>query len=880
MAADRWAELKDAFAALIELSPEERARRLAAMGATDPDLRRRLDPLLDADARADAVLGRFEIAPPESAMPDASDASEHENPLRSVPDPLGVSGRTVSHFRVSEVLGAGGMGVVYRAEDVRLGRTVALKFLLPQYSLDAVAKKRFLREARAASALDHPNVCTVYEAGETEDGWLFLAMACYAGETLRARLGRAGALPVAEAARIAGALLRALGAAHAAGVVHRDLKPGNVMLTAEGTVKILDFGLAKVRDLTITGPGHRPGTAAYMSPEQVEGGSVDGRSDLWSLGVVLYEMLAGRRPFGGGHELSTVYAILHDDPEPPSRVRPDVPVAYDGIIGTLLRKDPADRFASAEEVLRRLEGGERGSVRMPGSMSGVRGRPLRPMVPLTLAAVAAIGGAAVVAVTMRGPAVSPPAEASAARAPLAPAAAPLEQESIAVLPFVDMSPDRDQEYFSDGVTEEILNALAQMPELRVPARTSSFYFKGKNLPVREIARQLGVGAILEGSVRKLGDRVRITVQLIDARSDRHLWSRTFDRDEKDIFAIQTEIARTVAEAMKVRLASGWTATSPPTASVVAHDLYLKGRFHWNRRTSDDLQQAIRFFQAATEIDSGYARAFAGTALAYTVLPLSGTAISAAEALPRMEAAAARALALDPSLAEAHAARGYSYHWNWRWADAEREFRRAIALDPNDVTSRQWYGEHLAKIGRAREGEAEVRRAIALDPLSLGANNDLGLVLMLGRRYPEAIAQLERTHRLDPAFAVPLFLLHRVNLLAGNVDAAAEAGRRASELRWGNDPGEFVILAHATRDSTQRPAALGILAGWERQQSPRWADIALYYALLGERERALSALEQGLRVRAGMLSQLRTAPWLDPLRREPRFERIMAELRFP
>ena len=388
-------------------------------------------------------------------------------------------------------------------------------------------------------------------------------------------------------------------------------------------------------------------------------------------------------------------------------------------------------------------------------------------------------------------------------------------------------------------------------------------------------------SILTGSVRKAGSRVRISAQLIDARTDRHVWSRTFDGDDNDVFSVQAEIARTVADAMKVRMASGWSLNAaPPTASAVAYDLYLKGRAHWNRRTANDLRQAIRFFDAATRIDSTFARAYAGLALAYTVLPLSPGAMAPSEALPRMEAAATRALELDSTLAEAHAARAYTYHWQWRWADADREFRRAIALNPNDVTSRQWYGEHSAKMGRWREGEAEVRRAIALDPLALGPNNDLSIVLMLNRRYPEAIDQLERTRDMDPTFALPSFLLHRAHLWAGNIEESAVAGRRASELGWGNAPNDLFMLSRAVGDPRRRGDAFDVLARWQREPLPNWTDIAMYFTLLGDRERAIVALQSGLRAHHPRLSQLKVSPWTDALRGDPRFEEIMRQLAFP
>jgi tetratricopeptide (TPR) repeat protein len=392
MSAERWDELKEAFDALVDLTPAERSGRLAAIGVSNPQLHRRLSALFDGDARADSVLAPFESAagvhPETDATPPAAPTAR---------DPLGFLGRTVSHFRVLDVLGSGGMGVVYRAQDERLGRIVALKFPLPQYSADEAAKERFLKEARAASALDHPSLCTAYESGETDTGHPFLAMACYTGETLRARLAREGALPIGDALDIARALLRGLEAAHGAGVVHRDLKPGNVILTADGGVKILDFGLAKVRDPSITAPEQRPGTVAYMSPEQLEGVAVDGRSDLWSFGVVFYEMLTGKPAFGKGHDLSTVYSILHDDPPPPSRLRAGCPAACDDVVAGLLRRNPDERFANAGAVLAALSGEAVASAPDTAVVRPTARRRAGLRVSAAIASIAAIGAVVLLA---------------------------------------------------------------------------------------------------------------------------------------------------------------------------------------------------------------------------------------------------------------------------------------------------------------------------------------------------------------------------------------------------------------------------------------------------------------------------------------------------
>lgn len=455
-----------------------------------------------------------------------------------------------------------------------------------------------------------------------------------------------------------------------------------------------------------------------------------------------------------------------------------------------------------------------------------------------------------------------------------------EVVSLLVLPFADISPHGDQEYFSDGITEEILNSLAAIPALRVPARSTSFYFKGRNLPAAEIAAQLGVDAVLEGSVRRSGDRMRIVAQLIDGRADRRLWSETFDRDLEDVFAVQTEIAGIVAEALRVRLvtpaAGGRT---PPTRSAAAHDLYLRGLFHWNRRSAPDLGLAVGFFEEATRLDPAFARAWAGLALAHAVIPIGFTPLMPQDdAWARMDAAADRALALDSTLAEAYAARGLSYHYQWRADDAEREYLRALAMNPDYATAHQWYGEHLAKTGRGEAGVEAVRRAIELDPFSLVAHNDLGLVLLLSRQFPEAIAQWERTVGMDPSFALPFFFLHRVHLLEGRLDAAEEAGRRWAELSGAMSANAVVSLSRAPGHPEARRDALAYLDERGREPTPRWLDLAFYYAVLEEPDAAMYALEQGLRARAPMMLQIET-PWFDALRGDERMERLRREVGF-
>jgi eukaryotic-like serine/threonine-protein kinase len=847
-----WQMLKDEFARLVELPPAERSHALSSIADDDPSRGAQLAALLAADDGAGALLASHEaVLVPHDA---GSGSTDEEGRV----DALELSGSTVSHYRVHEVLGSGGMGVAYRAEDTRLGRAVALKFLLPRYTLDARARLLLLDEARAASALDHPNVCTILDVGESEYG-VFFAMPAYAGETVRQRLSRVGRIPLAEAVDIARQMLRGLSVAHAAGVTHRDLKPGNLMITQDGTLKILDFGIATMRDRHGVYSGRMAGTVAYMSPEQLGPGDVDHRTDLWSAGVVLYEMLTGVRPFGTGMDLSTLYAVLHETPAPPSAVVAGLPKEIDDVVAKLLCRDVSTRCGNAREALDYLE---RLVVHEPGY---ARPSHWRRLAAIAVLAVLATGGAAVLFLPGIRDAAGIAGEA--ARGGI----------SIAVLPFVDTSPRQDQQHVGDGLAQEILGALSHVEGLRVPARASSFSFRSTDATVAEIGRQLGVTMLLEGTVHRDADRLRVTVRMTDAASGRIVWSQTFDRRFRDIFAVQAEIASTVARALEFRLNPAYPGAQP-TRNLQAYELYLRGLVHWNRRTTADLELALEFFRQSVAHDSMYAPPYAGMALVYAVAPIMLG--SAGDILNRADVAAGRALELDPAIAEAHAARGYAYHWQWRWEDAERELNRAVTLDPASATAHQWYGEHLAKMGRFADAEAMLRRAMELDPLSLAAQNDLGVVLMLGRRYDEALVQFDLVQRRDPAFPLPVFLLHRTHIIRGDAEAAADAGRRWAEMTRHADPAHMMILSRATRDPQLRAQALEVLSQWEAQPFPRWPEIALYSTLLGENDRALHALEQALAARSPLLAQLKVAGWADPLRPDRRMAAIMRALAFP
>jgi serine/threonine-protein kinase len=737
-----------------------------------------------------------------------------------------MQGRTISHYQVLEELGEGGMGVVYKARDTRLGRLVALKMLRPERVADAERKRRFIQEARAASALNHPNIITIHDI-DTAGGRDFIAMEYVAGETLAGSIS-SGPIPLSDALRYAVQIADALEAAHAAGIIHRDLKPANIMVTREDRVKVLDFGLAKLTERvpseagglasaeTVTAEGTIAGTVAYMSPEQAEGKKLDGRSDIFAFGAVLYEMLSGRRAFQGDSGISVLAAVLRQEPAP---LR-DAPAGVASIVQRCLRKDPKDRFQSAKELKVALERASSGTP--------------------------------------------------------SPEACP----TIAVLPFANLSADKENEYFSDGLAEEIINALTKLPGLRVTARTSAFAFRGKEQDIREIGARLNVANILEGSVRKAGNRIRITAQLIKVADGYHLWSERFDREMTDVFAIQDEICQAIVEKLRVQLAAEGPLIRRYTENLEAYNLFLRGRHHVLKFSGEGFAKARECFEQAIGQDPNYPLAHAGMAMLFYHLGFFGV-LAPRQAMPHCESALRKALALDDTLPEAHAMLGVLWIvQDFDWKGAEREFNRALELDPKSSDAWASYDYYfLIPMRRWDDAIAASRRALELDPLSPFLHWRLGLRYYLTRQFDLAIKQFGNSLELDPNYLVAHAFLGFIYLEKGMFEEALREAEMAAGVGGGDPLGAGMLGAIHARAGR---------IGEARGQLEQLHDLALkryvppssigwIHLGLGEMDTCFEWLEKAVEERDGMIFHLNVDPFYEPLRTDPRYHALLRKM---
>ena len=737
-------------------------------------------------------------------------------------------GQTISHYRILEEIGEGGMSVVYKAEDTTLKRFVALKFPTPQILEDEAKKARFIHEARAAAALDHPNICTLYEINEGQ-GKTFISMAYVDGQSLYEKI-ESGPLDLDEALDISIQAAQGLYEAHEKGIVHRDIKSANIMLTKSGQVKIMDFGLAKLAGQTsltrVTRERAIMGTVHYMSPEQAKGDPVDCRTDIWSLGVLMYKMLTRELPFKGDTEQAVIHSILHEEPKCLRNLRRDVPVTLEHTVQQMMQKDPSNRYDSMRALISELRSIRRNSVTSSTSYE--------------------------------------------------------KSPSIAVLPFADMSPDKDQEYFCDGMAEELINVLTHIKDLHVIARTSAFSYKGRDVNVREIGRELNVETILEGSVRKAGNRLRITAQLVDTTGGHHLWSERYDRQVGDVFAIQDEISSVVVDKLRPKLLGQEKErlAKRQTADFEVHNIYLKGRYFVNKGTEAGTKKAIEYFEEAIERDPDYALAYSGLAQSYCMLPTLSS-LPPKQAFPKAREMVLKALQVNEALPEAHASLGFikALH-DWDWAGAENQFKRAIELNPGHAEVHHWYSISLLFEARFDEAIREIERALKLDPVSIFMNRDLGMACCFAGQFDRAIDASKRTIEMDPSVIYAHLVLGMGYLAKSMYEEALIEFQKEREVSrgahaWAEMYTGMTYVQMGKPDEAQK--VLDDLLERSKQEyvSPFFS--AGLYFVLGENDEGFKLAYNAYKEHDTWLCWLKIAPELDSIRSDPRYTALLKKM---
>jgi len=783
-------------------------------------------------------------------------------PIESLQKGSTLAGR----YKIIEELGRGGMGVVYKAEDTKLKRTVALKFLPPELTHITEVKERFLREAQSAAALDHPNICTVYEFDETEEK-TFISMAYIEGQSLKKKID-AGPLELDEAISIAAQVAEGMQEAHKKGVIHRDIKSANIMVTEKSQAKIMDFGLARISGTTLlTKEGSTMGTIAYMSPEQARGQEVDHRTDIWSLGVVLYEMFSGQLPFKGEHDQSVVYSILNEKPKPITDLRSEIPMPIGQVVSKALEKNPDERYQQIDDLLDDLKSISAGIV--PEEIK-VRLRKAKRLKRKRAILYAGAAGFLIIMVVLGLILLKRPPETI---------------DSIAVLPLENLTGDAQQDYFADGVTDELIGQLGQISALRVISRQSVMQYRGSDKPLTEIARELNVDAVVEGSVQQVGDSVRIRVQLIDViHEERNLWGQTYDQAMTDVLVMYNEVTRAIADKTQVKLTAEETTRFTNTRRVnpQAYDAYLKGQFHWGKLTPEGFDMALQYFELARKEDPNFALAYAGIAMVWAGRNQFGLVLPS-EAVPKAKEAALKALELDNTLAEVHYVLAAIRTWGeWDWERAEKSFQRAIEINPNYPDVRAYYSHFLFTMHRPDEAMVQIERTMELDPFNPLFQSLYGVDLLFMRRYDEAIEQFQNVLKTVPNHG---FTLHKLALAFHQKQMYEEALETTKEYftAWGFEEG-VKALARGYEEAGYTGAMNNAAEVWEELSRVTYINpwlIADLYVIAGNKDKAFELLEKGFEVRNPNMPYIVAFPeFVDLLGDEPRFKDLLRRMNLP
>jgi len=824
-----------------------------------------------------------------------------------------------SHYRIVSKIGAGGMGEVYLAQDTKLDRKVALKILPADVASNRDRMERFVREAKSAAALSHPNIAQIFEIGE-DNSIHYIAMEFIDGVTLREKIHRERT-ELRKLLRYLQHAAEGLAKAHSAGIVHRDLKPDNIMITRDGHAKILDFGLAKlIEPQPLPGgdssdvatavlpqhstPGTVMGTVGYMSPEQAQGKTkeIDQRSDIFSFGCILFEAATGKKPFEGESVIKSLHMVVYESAPPIAELNPSAPAELQRIVRRCLEKDADDRYQGIKEVAielkhlrRELETGADFNATVPppsgtqAALSTDSGSTIKSTAPVSASIPPAISSAeyvvqglkhhklaaAIVAVVLIG-AVAFSAYYVRARNTAT------VIDSIAVLPFENKSNAADTEYLSDGLAESLIYRLSQLPNLKVSPTSSVMRYKGKEIDLKAIAKELGVTAVMTGRIAQRGDNLTISVELVDARNNKVLWGEQYDRQMSDLLATQREIAAAIAQKLQLKLAGSETKgiTKHYTDNNEAYQLYLKGRFHFARRSYADLQRSIEFYQQAIKLDPNFALAYSAISEAYTVMP-SFAYVSPHEGMPKAKAAVTKALELDPDLPEAHTARGVilaTYDWNW--AEAEREFKRSLELDPKiAITHFRYAWVYLSPMGRHDEAIAEMKRAMELEPLSLIQNANFAAVYLYAHQYDNSLEQARKTYDLDPSFiGGKNWLVHAYEMKGMYAESLA-----LSEKTLGSDYELLPDLVYGYAKTGRRREAEDVIRRWKELEKKEYISnywLAIAYAALGEKDAAFSELEKAYQAHDWFFERLKVDPFMDPLRDDPRFKGMVRRIGLP